>query len=764
MQCATCDSGSDGSASSCASAVPRQITLKVPGGNPNYEGCTTCDLMCSALAGTYTFTLQQPVVNANYIWYPNFPAGTPDNQMRSTMKNVLYLQGHGEPPTQLTLMLAYTDNVISRWETKTITYPIAAGNNFQNSDQSHNPCNYVGNGAAVLGVSGQVPFGNGCSSASTVSTPSVASVSSASQSSCPIIDHATPPPGCYYAQKFVNGCWVVTGLVCSSSTSSTSQSSCPISEHPTPPAGCYYGQSFVNGCWVTTGLICGNGSSSSQSAAYSNGSNSSQNYGSNGSNSSQNYSNSNGGNSSQDYSAYSSIAPADCHGTCGNGTRECSEECDDGNTSNDDGCNNSCQLEHPYCGDYVIEARIGENCEPTLTKPSNLCDPSTCRLLSSPASSSGPVGYCCIDNFCFASQNCALTQNQCSNNCSNHPGNVPLFSSLPTTPTPSQSICAGDECVRGGNSICQSKGETCVTTNQLPCIMCLSGSASANSSTANPVYRGTLPVASQCSSNNQCASGLCQGGRCTSCSANNQCSGGLCQHGSCVSCSDDSQCSTHLCAGGQCIGCGSNQDCALGSICLNGNCTACANNNQCSTGLCVHGSCVGCGTKQACTNGSICKNGNCVHPLTLQTFCGNGTLDSGEECDNGTKNSLLPNAACRPDCTLSRCGDGVIDTPKEACDDGPKNGQPHDPCDISCHVVHSAGQVLPSTVIELPFTQPTQTVGIVLPTVTNTTTANLTAPSSPTPPHNTSSGPETLAIMAAGASAGYAFIRRKKKM
>lgn len=41
--------------------------------------------------------------------------------------------------------------------------------------------------------------------------------------------------------------------------------------------------------------------------------------------------------------------------------------------------------------------------------------------------------------------------------------------------------------------------------------------------------------------------------------------------------------------------------------------------------------------------------------------CGDGIVQGSEECDDGAQNSdTLPNA-CRTDCTLPRCGDGVID-------------------------------------------------------------------------------------------------------
>lgn len=51
--------------------------------------------------------------------------------------------------------------------------------------------------------------------------------------------------------------------------------------------------------------------------------------------------------------------------------------------------------------------------------------------------------------------------------------------------------------------------------------------------------------------------------------------------------------------------------------------------------------------------------------------CGDGRVDPGEACDNGTNDGAY--GGCAPDCTLGpRCGDGRID-PTEACDDGAGN-------------------------------------------------------------------------------------------
>lgn len=64
--------------------------------------------------------------------------------------------------------------------------------------------------------------------------------------------------------------------------------------------------------------------------------------------------------------------------------------------------------------------------------------------------------------------------------------------------------------------------------------------------------------------------------------------------------------------------------------------------------------------------------------------CGNGQLDTGEQCDDGEDNSDLEPDACRGDCRLPYCDDGVTDSDEE-CDDGSRNAdnQP-DVCRDDC--------------------------------------------------------------------------------
>lgn len=63
--------------------------------------------------------------------------------------------------------------------------------------------------------------------------------------------------------------------------------------------------------------------------------------------------------------------------------------------------------------------------------------------------------------------------------------------------------------------------------------------------------------------------------------------------------------------------------------------------------------------------------------------CGNGIVESSEECDNGMMNSDTMPDACRSNCTNPSCGDGVTDpASSETCDDG--NFESGDGCEPDC--------------------------------------------------------------------------------
>jgi len=57
--------------------------------------------------------------------------------------------------------------------------------------------------------------------------------------------------------------------------------------------------------------------------------------------------------------------------------------------------------------------------------------------------------------------------------------------------------------------------------------------------------------------------------------------------------------------------------------------------------------------------------------------------EPGEGCDDG---NTVACDGCSPTCHVERCGNGVVECGEE-CDDGSANGAPGDPCDAGCHAV-----------------------------------------------------------------------------
>lgn len=73
--------------------------------------------------------------------------------------------------------------------------------------------------------------------------------------------------------------------------------------------------------------------------------------------------------------------------------------------------------------------------------------------------------------------------------------------------------------------------------------------------------------------------------------------------------------------------------------------------------------------------------------------CGNGLVESDEQCDDGAANSDTTPDACRTSCRLPGCGDAVQDV-GEACDDG--NGWGGDGCTADCVIEDGELEVEPN--------------------------------------------------------------------
>ena len=64
----------------------------------------------------------------------------------------------------------------------------------------------------------------------------------------------------------------------------------------------------------------------------------------------------------------------------------------------------------------------------------------------------------------------------------------------------------------------------------------------------------------------------------------------------------------------------------------------------------------------------------CAGNRACPPTCGDGRIDTGEECDDGPDNGSEPDS-CRTSCRAPRCGDGILDTGEE-CDAGQDIGSP----------------------------------------------------------------------------------------
>jgi len=162
-----------------------------------------------------------------------------------------------------------------------------------------------------------------------------------------------------------------------------------------------------------------------------------------------------------------------------------------------------------------------------------------------------------------------------------------------------------NRCVdRCGNGVVEA-GEACDDGNQAACGTC---NASCSASISYPACGGGV----SCLSNAECASGTCllvpplPLGVCTASCGNGYVEGG------------------EVCDDGNTLACGS---CSANCAALQGTVTGCTNGTGCKLG-------------------SDCTSGNCVNGI-CSTLCGNGIVESGENCDDGNADAC---GNCAADC------------------------------------------------------------------------------------------------------------------
>ena len=398
--------------------------------------------------------------------------------------------------------------------------------------------------------------------------------------------------------------------------------------------------------------------------------------------------------------------------SCGNGSVEGFEACDDGDVMPGDGCSDICQQEVGYvCQDEPSDCRtcfedvdcddsedctvdscvdnecehgpaeentecfggfcnaegdclgcnIDANCDDSNECTSDDCDAEECTNTPVEAGTACETGFCngseeapaCVG--CLDAADCDDLNECTSQSCDD---NTCVFEPLEAGTECSSGVCDGEEspaCVGCLSSEDCGGGTPFCNLEELECVECL--------------------IPDHCDDDNLCSTDSCNGGACRHVGmAGAPCAGGVCSARApsfaCVACISDSHCAdpTPLCDGsGRCVGCLKDTDCTTAGA---GHCgptrtcvacesdTDCDDGNSCTSDTCSSGSC----RATALPENTACDGGTCwAGPPPICAPCrdtSDGGLDEG--CSSGSPVCAVVGGAPRcTQCENDQTGDGV---------------------------------------------------------------------------------------------------------
>lgn len=416
-------------------------------------------------------------------------------------------------------------------------------------------------------------------------------------------------------------------------------------------------------------------------------------------------------------------------GDCGDGVINTGEQCDDGDSDNNDDCPNDCQL--AVCGDTVLEGR--EECEP----------PNVGNCLSNCLFRGGGGG---VAGFSSASSaGSFFNRPDPPNGCGNAILEVDKgeecdsgtrFNGLGTCSFDCKLLVCGDgiispqigeDCeptiagtvdgvttfeVGTCGEVCTAPEMTHQGTTHGGCRRMFFPACDGASSSSVPTQsgpprcgNGIVDVTEECDFGGICEGGDFDGSFWTDRTSANTCiaGGGVPQPESGDGCDD--ACKTEFCGDGSVQQRGADnqpntaddEECDNGSVCSNDPSIACRLDTDCGTG----NTCEYHATKdQTCSSsckstGQAQSSSEAVRPSAPQPVCGNGETEGSEECDEGAENGSQE-STCTVLCTERVftpapvaepfCGNAIIDG-QEQCDNGDANSdmQP-DACRTNCVV------------------------------------------------------------------------------
>ena len=469
---------------------------------------------------------------------------------------------------------------------------------------------------------------------------------------------------------------------------------------------------------------------------------------------------------------------------CGNGLLDAGEECDDSNWNDGDGCDDLCRIETgPWCGNDVLD--LGEQCD-----DGNWDDGDGCSRFCRDEATLAPR---CGDGFLDPGEECDDGNPRNGDYCSvlcRWEGLERCANNIiePPEQCDDGNTRDGDGCSRFcrteqilGGPLCGDglldPGEECDDGNTGPEDGC---DAWCRWEGFNRCGNHILEWGEQCDDGNLFNSDGCST---------------LCQREQTAplsSCGDGRRAKTEQCDDGNPLdGDGCDRGCRIesfsaaaallcgdglrdvGEECDDGNLS---NGDGCSSHCLFEQGRCGDSTVQRAL-GEQCEpslhNASLPYGCTstcrfLHRECGNGIPNLGEECDSGPLNSNLPDAPCRPDCSLPHCGDIVLD-PVEFCDDG--NLLRGDGCDEYCRresdlfPQYSSTSSLPSLRPAASLTRTSDQAHPPLFATLQTFEPWRRGSTVRVPTHAPAgeTGPAAMAVMAAGAAAGLAWMRRRRK-